>query len=262
MDGNATFSGKNSFIWHGTITETIEGMTTASTVSGFFFHGPIVSMDGQTMGDPGILALTAMKSDDGIYFYLINPVHYDPTTQETRPATYEEIISGNWSFVLSVNSGTELLIDNSHGTLKRLSVHELNGLDVDPIISGVFKVENENITLGEIARAAKKVKYQHTVHITAISDTDKQLNLSFTAMSSVYTPVNSYQTLHEAFGGHNLTVSGNAKYYSMQVPVYLDLHGGTMDTDKIYLSSSDSVGEYQQPPLSSFPNIAFTDDVK
>ena len=262
VDGNATFAGKNCFVWHGAITETIEGMTITSNVSGLFFHGPIVAMDGQTMGDPGIFALTVMKSDDGLNCYLINPLHYDPATQEVRPATVEEIISGNWSFYLSVDGGTTLLIDNSHGTLKRLSVHELMGTDVDPVIANVFKVENENITLGEIARAAKKVKYQHTVHITAFSDADKQLNVSFTAMSSNYTPVDSYQKLHEVFGGHNLTVSGNAKYYEMQLPVYLDLRGGTMDTDKIYLSSSISVGAYQQPALSSFPNIAFTDDVK
>lgn len=104
-------------------------------------------------------------------------------------------------------------------------------------------------------------KYQHTVHITTLNDVDKQINVSFTAMSSKSTPINSYQSLHEVFGGCNLTVSGNMKYYSMQVPLYLDLHGGTEATDKIYCSSADSVGAYQQPTLSTFPNITYTDDV-
>ena len=267
VDGNATFSGKDSFIWHGTTTETIEGMTITSNVSGFFFHGPIINMDGETIDDPGILALTAIKERDGLNCYLINPLHYDPATQEVRPATVEEIISGNWSFYMSVDGGTTLLRDRSDARLTTLSVNKVDGSENDPSISWIFKVEGENISLGEIARAAKKVdlksnaKYQHTVHITALSDTDKQLNVSFTAMSSKNTPVVSYQNLHEVFGGRNLTVSGNAKYYEMQLPVYLDLHGGTMDTDKIYLSSSISVGAYQQPTLSTFPNITFTDDV-
>ena len=267
VDGNATFSGKSSFIWHGTTTEEIEGMTITSNVSGLFFQGPIVTMDGQTMGDPGILALTATKSDNGIDCYLINPLHYDPATEEIRPATVEEILSGNWSFYLSIDSGTTLLRDRSDGRLTTLHVNKLDGSESNPSISWIFKVEGENISLGEIARAAKKVngksdaKYQHTVHITSLNDADKQLNVSFTAMSSTNTPVVSYQKLHEVFGGCNLTVSGNAKYYQMQLPVYLDLHGGTMDTDKIYLSSSVSVGAYQQPTLSTFPNITFTDDV-
>ena len=119
-------------------------------------------------------------------------------------------------------------------------------------------------TLGDVeakVTGASQAKYQHTVHITTLNDVDKQLNISFTAMSSKNTIINSYQRLHEVFGGCNLTVSGNAKYYEMQLPVYLDLHGGTMDTDKIYLSSSISVGAYQQPTLSVFPNITFTDNI-
>lgn len=124
--------------------------------------------------------------------------------------------------------------------------------DIEAVNSKINIIENE----------VNKYRYQHTVHITALNDVDKQLNLSFTAMSSKNTPVDSYQDLHEVFGGRNLTVSGGAKYYEMQYPVYLDLHGGTMDTDKIYLSSTISVGAYQQPTLSSFPDIKFTDDVK
>lgn len=106
-----------------------------------------------------------------------------------------------------------------------------------------------------------KARYQHTVHITALSDTNKQLNVSFTARSSKNTPVNSYQRLHEVFGGRNLTVSGLIKYWAMGVPIYLDLHGGTISTDKVYFVDASSAGAYQQPALSEFPNIAFADDV-
>ena len=260
VDGNATFAGKNCFVWNGTVTDTIEGMSIATTLSGLFFHGSVFSVEGQTSGDPGIFALIAVN-DDGLNFYFAKPVHYDPATQEPRPATVEEILSGNWSPYLSIEGGIKVLTDRSDGRLTTLSVNKLEGSENEPSISWVFKVEGENISLGEIARAAKKVKYQHTVHITALSDADKQLNVSFTAMSSDNTPVNSYQNLHTVFGGRNLTVSGNAKYYSMQLPVYLDLHGGSIGTDKIYCSSAESVGAYQQPTLDSFPNITFTDDV-
>lgn len=267
VGGNATFSGKSSFIWHGIINEEIEGTTITSDVSGFFFQGPIMTIGGQTMSGPGIIALTAVNNADGIECDIINPKHYNPATQELRPATVEEILSGDWSFYLSVDVGTKLLRDRSDARLTTLNVNKVMGSDNDPVIGWVFKVENENISLGEIAQKAKEVngksdaKYQHTVHITSLDDADKQLNISFTAMSSKSTPVISYQWLHEIFGGCNLAVSGNAKYYQMQLPVYLDLHGGTMDTDKIYISSGISVGAYQQPTLSSFPNITFTDDV-
>ena len=112
-----------------------------------------------------------------------------------------------------------------------------------------------------LINTASQAKYQHTVHITSLSNADKQLNVSFTAMSSKNTPVVSYQKLHEVFGGHNLTLSGLIKYWAMGVPIYLDLHGGTIETDKLYFVDATSAGAYQQPALSQFPNIVFTDDV-
>lgn len=123
-------------------------------------------------------------------------------------------------------------------------------------------IERVNAKINSIENEVNKYRYQHTVHITSLSDVDKQLNLSFTAMSSNATPVNSYQNLHTVFGGRNLTVSGLIKYWAMGVPIHLDLHGGTIETDKLYFVDSTSVGAYQQPALSEFPNIVFTDDVK
>lgn len=174
------------------------------------------------------------------------------------------------------------LINNSDGTPATTIDEALNGVlgDIPFTVAlngewnyaefGELRVYSGKIQLSadssdfvdlRLIPTASQAKYQHTVHITTLNDPDKQLNLSFTARSSKNTPINSYQALHEVFGGRNLTVSGNAKYYEMQLPVYLDLHGGTMDTDKIYLSSSISVGAYQQPTLSTFPSITFTDDV-
>lgn len=267
VDGNATFSGKNCFVWHGTITETLEGMTVKSNVSGLFFQGPTTTMNGEAIYEPAIFALIATKSADGFNCYLINPVHYDQATEEMRSATVEEILSGNWSFLLSVNDGKLLINNNSDATLNTLDVNRLAASGASPAIDEFFEVTNKNITLGEIADEAKKVdwksdaKYQHTVHITALSDADKQLNVSFTAMSSKNTPINSYQALHDVFGGRNLTLSGLIKYWAVCVPIYLDLHGGTISTDKVYLVDASSAGAYQQPALSVFPNITFTDDV-
>lgn len=269
VGGNATFAGKNCFVWHGTLNEPVEGMTVTSNVSGFFFHGPITTFDGQAIGDPGILALTASLGNDGNEYYIINPQHIvDPATQETRPATVEEILSGNWSLMASIDSGTKLITENSEAQLKALEVDNLGPVNTDnPIISPLFKVAWEDITLQDIAKAAKKVngksdaKYQHTVHIITYSDNNAQLNVSFTAMSSKITPVISYQMLQENFGGCNLALSGLVKYQSALIPVYLDLHGGTIETDKIYAVDPSNPGAWRPQTLSTFPNITFTDDV-
>lgn len=267
VDGNATFSDKNSFIWHGTITETLEGMTITSNVSGLFFQGPTATMNGETIYKPAIFALVGAMDNDGFNCYLINPLHYDPDTQEARPATAEEILSGNWSFFMSLNEGKLLINNMSDATLNTLDVNHLSVSGVLPAIDEFFKVTNKNMTLGEIADEAKKVdwksdaKYQHTVHLITYSDENAQLNVSFTAMSTKNTPVDTYQNLHEVFGGCNLALSGLIKYQSALIPVYIDLHGGTIETDKIYAVDPSNPGAYRPQTLSTFPNITFTDDV-
>lgn len=126
---------------------------------------------------------------------------------------------------------------------------------------GLASDNNVQDMISSISRTLSDAKYQHTVHLSSYGDADKQLNLSFTAMSSKSNPVDSYNDLRDVFGGCNLTLGGNMKYYTMQVPLYLDLHGGSIGTDKIYCSSVQSVGAYQQPTLDAFPNITFTDNV-
>lgn len=163
------------------------------------------------------------------------------------PVTFDEDMK---TFHIDDHEITEINIRNLTTTLRQGSY-----------IDASVNVGPDGNSIEYTLDSKSEAKYQHTVHLTTLNDVDKQFNLSFTAMSSKSTPINSYQTLHEVFGGCNLTVSGNMKYYSMQVPVYLDLHGGTEATDKIYCSSADSVGAYQQPTLATFPNITFTDDV-
>lgn len=122
-------------------------------------------------------------------------------------------------------------------------------------------LEDINNEINFIKNESNKYRYQHTVHMITYSDATAQLNVSFTAISSSPTPVDSYQDLHEAFRGCNLTLSGTMKYSGELVPVYLDLHGGTISTDKIYAVDPGNAGAWRPQVLSNFPGIAFTDDV-
>lgn len=263
VDGNATFSGKSSFIWHGTTTETIEGMTITSNVSGLFFQGPIVNMDGQTMGDPGILALTAIKSDNGIDIYLINPVHYDPATQEVRPATVEEILAGDWAFYLSVDAGTTLLRDRSDARLTTLRANKVMGSENDPVIDWIFKVEGENISLGEIAQAAKRVdlksnaKYQHTITIK-FDNTNNNI-LTFTAMCDNALSIASLQDLSIYFGGCRLACSGGDNTGDSYV--YLDTHPS--NPNDYVVGYINSTGFHTDETLGTLTGtgMTITDDV-
>lgn len=253
VDGNATFAGKNCFVWHGTVNETIEGMSIAITVSGLFFHGTVLSVEGQTMGDPGIFALVA-ANDDGLNFYFAKPVHYDPATQEVRPATVEEILSGNWSPYLSIEGGIKVLTDRSSGRLTTLYANKLDGSGNDPSISWMFKVEDENISLREIAQAAKKSTYQHTVTISG-----EGFEFCFTAPSSENLVVDSYEDLGVVFGGKRIGLTGYSHALSAK-PVLIDLHGGSETNDfiRVFEENGNTFGNHT---LLSLGTITFADDV-
>lgn len=253
VDGNATFAGKNCFVWHGTVTDEIEGMSISSTVSGLFFHGTVLSVEGQTSEDPGIFALIAVN-DDGLNFYFEKPLHYDPSTKEARPATVEEILSGNWSPYLSLDGGIKVLTDRSDGRLSTLSVNKLMGSENEPVIDWMFKVEGENISLGEIARAAKKVKYQHTVTISG-----EGFEFCFTAPSSKNIVIDSYEDLGVVFGGKRIGLTGYSHALSAK-PVLIDLHGGSVSND--FIRTFDENGNtFANHTLSSLGSITFADDV-
>lgn len=174
------------------------------------------------------------------------------------------------------------LINNSDGTPATTIDEALNGVlgDIPFTVAlngewnyaefGELRVYSGKIQLSadssdfvdlRLIPTASQAKYQHTVHLITYSDTDKQLNVSFTARSSKSNPVDSYIDLRDVFGGCNLALSGLIKYQSALIPVYLDLHGGTIETDKIYAVDPSNPGAWRPQTLSSFPNITFTDDV-
>lgn len=254
VDGNATFSDKNSFIWHGTITETLEGMTITSNVSGLFFQGPTATMNGETIYKPAIFALIAALDNDGFNCYLINPVHYDPATQEARPATAEEIISGNWSFFMSLNDGKLLINNMSDATLNTLDVNHLSVSGSFPDISEFFKVTNENMTLGEIAQAAKKSKYQHTVTLSGDG-----FEFCFTAPSSNNMVIDSYQDLQTVFGNERIGLTGYSHALSAK-PVLIDLRWGSESNNFIRVFEENG-NTFANHTLSSLGAITFEDDV-
>lgn len=265
-DGKAYFCGKNALIYHGTVSTVMEGSTVQSTVTALMMNGPDVTSQGvqEIASGAGMIVLASQGND--FMVFLGTPLK-DGSDGTTSPATLEEVYNDNWNPYKSLASCKRPIMlgdDNTAAidTIYTGSIIPSGG--GTPTIGSNFMIGGTGTTLANVvdkATGSSQAKYQHTVHITALSDVDKQLNVSFTAMSSKNIIINSYQRLHEVFGGRNLTVSGNMKYYAMQAPLYLDLHGGTEDTDKIYCSSAESVGAYQQPTLSSFPNITYTDDV-
>lgn len=265
-DGKAYFCGKNALIYHGTVSTIMEGSTVQATATALMMNGPEITIQGEQENASGAGMLVLASQGKDFMVFLGTPLK-DNGDGTTSPATLEDVYNDNWDPYTSIASCKRpiMLGDDNTAVIDTIytgSIIPSGG--GTPTIGSNFMIGGTGTTLANVvdkATGASQAKYQHTVHITSLNDADKQLNVSFTAMSSKNTVINSYQRLHEVFGGRNLTVSGNAKYYEMQLPVYLDLHGGTMDTDKIYLSSSISVGAYQQPTLSTFPSITFTDDV-
>lgn len=258
-DGMATFGGGKNAIYQKTKIENFGGTEISSTMGFLLLSGVGLSVGGQTTSNGGPACLFLLNEEgtaDGATAKIGVP-------RNASGEIISSIAADDFSPYGTYALARRIIIANEDDQLQEnvIYVDNLTSKSAVPAIDSKFCLsDNPTVSLAKLATASQ-AKYQHTVHITTLNDPDKQLNLSFTARSSKNTPINSYQALHEVFGGRNLTVSGNAKYYEMQLPVYLDLHGGTMDTDKIYLSSSISVGAYQQPTLSTFPSITFTDDV-
>lgn len=103
--------------------------------------------------------------------------------------------------------------------------------------------------------------FQHTVTIAGEQTAEDNFTgyLTFTANSTKNTPIDSYQDLHELFGGCNLSVSGLSSANRSAPAVLLNLHGGTIATDFIVFVDL-SQGNFDLP-LSEFGLISFTDDV-
>ena len=109
-----------------------------------------------------------------------------------------------------------------------------------------------------------KSKYQHTVTIRAAATADAGgCYITFTACSSKDTPIDSYQDLNAVFGGCTLSAGGNGRTNSAAGSfgiVAIDLHGGTIATDKVIGVLAGNSEEYETP-LSGFASLTFSDDV-
>lgn len=105
-----------------------------------------------------------------------------------------------------------------------------------------------------------KTYYQHTVTITMSGQ--QTGSFVFTAMSDKNTPIESYQDLNTVFGGRSIggscTVNDSTLVAgSITGAVLINLHGGTISTDKIVFTAMSK--EYL---LSSFAGgITIKDDV-
>lgn len=135
--------------------------------------------------------------------------------------------------------------------------------------TGVVSMSSNALSIVTERELSTRVKtyYQHTVHLTFGTTGTSVTDICFTAVSTKGTKITNYNTLHSVFGGRKIAVSGIGKCWSYpggatMTPLYIDLHGGTMSTDKIMgTDSANALGD----PLSTFVTnegaIVITDDV-
>lgn len=107
--------------------------------------------------------------------------------------------------------------------------------------------------------------FQHTVTITGTetSADDFASHITFTAYSAKNTPIDSYQDLHDLFGGRKVSATGAVMQGGDATTVsyidLIDLQGGTIATDK--LTSSNILEGNPTINLSQIGEITFADDV-
>lgn len=137
-------------------------------------------------------------------------------------------------------------------------------LDVD----GNLKLNTpDNLTFVTGSLPKAKTYYQHTVHITFGNNDTSITDICFTALSTNNTPIDSYQDLHTVFGGRNIAVTGIGKCWSYpggtaMTPLYLDLHGGTISTDKIQgTDSANALGDALSVFVTNEGALVIKDDV-
>lgn len=154
------------------------------------------------------------------------------------------------------------------GSCSSYASYDADSITVD-YITGVVSTGSIGLSIITNKELSTRVKtyYQHTVHITFGTTGTSVTDICFTALSTNNTKITNYNTLHSVFGGRKITVSGIGKCWSYpggatMTSLYLDLHGGTISTDKIMGTDSANVlGD----PLSTFVTnegaIVITDDV-
>ena len=110
--------------------------------------------------------------------------------------------------------------------------------------------------------------YQHTVKMEMAEKNNMGQGIYFTALSTSNVPIDSYQDLQTVFGDRDIAVTGFIVIQQtptdyLQVPVkYLNLHGGSITTDKVCVFTlaldTSLINEYA---LSELDTITFKDDV-
>lgn len=103
-------------------------------------------------------------------------------------------------------------------------------------------------TFNTALEAKSNSKYHHTITLE-VTITDNTTGsapatgyLSFNAMLSTNTPIDSYQDMHTYLGGNSYALTGMVYDPSsklMNHGVMIDLHGGTPETDKIIVVNND-----------------------
>lgn len=143
-----------------------------------------------------------------------------------------------------------------------------NNLDVD----GNLKLNSpDNLTFVTGSLPTPNTYYQHTVTMSISHGLSAPgvSYITFTALSTTDTPVTTYDLLHTVFGGRTIATSGVAlqqtgyEYYEAGTAVLLDLHGGTISTDKVTLiyEASSTATNPNAVALSALGTIIFKDDV-
>ena len=200
----------------------------------------------------------------------------DATSYLNKPGVY--ITKGTDGMCISV--GVIAYAFDSKYAIKGICVHKNNGeyanaeeyFNADRLDIGyngkLYDVTvNDTITTVKTLKSYIKTYYQHTVHITFGTTGTSLTDVCFTALSTKNTNITNYDTLHSVFGGRKIAVSGIGKCWSYpggttMTPLYLDLKGGTISTDKIMGTDNANVlGD----PVSTFVTnegaITITDDV-
>lgn len=140
-------------------------------------------------------------------------------------------------------------------------------LDVDGLIR-LNTPDDLTFVTGSLPKA--KTYYQHTVRMELPTQEDGNMGqgIYFTALSTSNVPIDSYSDLHTVFGGRDIAVTGFIAVQCgptswWQVPVtYLDLHGGSIATDKVGVTKLviDTSQKFEYS-LSELDTITFKDDV-
>lgn len=111
------------------------------------------------------------------------------------------------------------------------------------IVDGKLYLDDINDLVNAIGAPLIKKKFRHTVILKLYGGVSKDLGcISFTDYSDSETPITDYNKLHATFGGKSIAISGhvsvyntNSKEYMTVFPCTLDLTGGTMPTDSVYV---------------------------